>query len=92
VRCPSVSNYPNPFNPRTTVKYTVPSRGHVNVFLYDLRGALVKTLINGVRPAGTYMMEWDGGTDTAGIAASGIYFARIKHNGVTRTKKMVLLK
>src|SRR5678815_5666148 len=50
----SVSNYPNPFNPRTTVKYTVPSRGHVDIDVYDASGAHVRTLFNGERNAGAY--------------------------------------
>jgi FlgD Ig-like domain len=88
----SVSNYPNPFNPRTTVSYTVPSRGRVTVSIYDTRGALVATLFDGERAAGAYSVDWDGRTDDAAGAASGIYFARIEHASGTRSKKMVLLK
>jgi FlgD Ig-like domain len=88
----SISNYPNPFNPRTTVSYTVPSRGRVTVSIYDTRGALVVTLFDGERAAGAYSVDWDGRTDDAAGAASGIYFARIEHNGAVRSKKMVLLK
>jgi len=88
----SVSNYPNPFNPRTTVSYTVPSRGRVTVSIYDTRGALVATLFNGERAAGAYSVDWDGRTGDAAGAASGIYFARIEHASGTRSKKMVLLK
>lgn len=87
----SVSNYPNPFNPRTTVKYTVPARGHVTVGIYDVRGAAVTTLFDGERAAGSYAIDWDGRArgETVG---SGVYFARIEHNGATRVKKIVLLK
>jgi hypothetical protein len=88
----SVSNYPNPFNPRTTVSYTVPSRGRVTVTIYDTRGALVATLFDGERAAGAYAVDWDGRTNDAAGAASGIYFARIEHASGTRSKKMVLLK
>ncbi len=88
----SVSNYPNPFNPRTTVKYTVPSRGHVSVVVYDAHGARVATLFEGERAAGAYSVDWDGRTDNAAVAASGVYFARIEHNATTRSKKMMLLK
>jgi hypothetical protein len=84
----SVSNYPNPFNPRTTVSYTVPSRGHVKISVYDARGAFVARLFDGERAPGTYSIEWDA---LPGVS-SGIYFARIDHNGAMRTKKMVLLK
>ena len=88
----SVSNYPNPFNPRTTVKYTVPSRGIVDIDVYDANGAHVATLFHGERNPGAYSIDWDGRTDGAAVAASGLYFARISHDGTTRTKKMVLLK
>jgi hypothetical protein len=88
----SVSNFPNPFNPGTTVKYTVPSRGEVSIAVYDARGALVATLFNGERDAGAYSVTWDGRTEGAAVAASGVYFARIEHAGAARSKKMVLLK
>jgi hypothetical protein len=88
----SVSNYPNPFNPRTTVRYTAPSSGEVKVQIYDARGAIVKTLFEGHRVAGAYSIDWDGRADNGDAVASGLYFARIEHSSGTRTKKMVLLK
>ncbi len=88
----SVSNYPNPFNPRTTVNYTVPSHGRVSVMVYDAHGVNVATLFDGERDTGAYTAVWDGRAIGGASAASGIYFARIVHNGSTRTKKMVLLK
>jgi len=88
----SLSNYPNPFNPRTTVKYTVPSRGHVSVRVYDTSGAFVATLFDGERAAGAFSVEWDGRASRGDVVGSGVYFARIEQNGATRTKKMVLLK
>jgi len=89
----SVSNYPNPFNPRTTVSYTVPSRGEVTIAIYDARGARVATLLsNEERAAGAYRVEWDGRTDAGVTVSTGVYFARIEHGGATRTKKMVMLK
>ena len=84
----SVSNYPNPFNPRTTVSYTLPARGRVTVAVFDARGSHVATLFDGDRPAGAYTLEWNPGA----TVSSGIYFARIDHNDATRSKKMVLLK
>jgi hypothetical protein len=88
----SVSNYPNPFNPRTTVSYTVPSRGHVSITIYDTNGALVRTLFNGEHNAGAFTTEWDGLADNGSAVGSGIYFARIVQNGETRTNKMTILK
>ena len=88
----SVSNYPNPFNPRTTVTYTAPSPGEVKVRIYDARGAIVKTLFEGHRVAGAYSVDWDGRADNGDAVASGLYFVRIEHASGTRSKKMVLLK
>jgi hypothetical protein len=89
----SVSNYPNPFNPSTTVGYTVPRRGLVTVAIYDARGVLVTALVTGEeRAPGAYTIEWDGRSDSGVTSASGIYFARIEQNGVSRSKKMLMLK
>jgi flagellar hook assembly protein FlgD len=74
------------------VSYTVPGRGHVTVRVFDANGAHVATLFDGERDAGAYSVAWDGRTDAAAVAASGVYFARIEQNGAMRTKKMVLLK
>jgi hypothetical protein len=89
----SLSNYPNPFNPRTTVRYTVPSRGAVTVTVYDARGARVATLLDHAqRPAGAYLIEWDGRAESGATVSTGVYFARIEHNASVRTRKMVMLK
>jgi hypothetical protein len=88
----SISAYPNPFNPATTIRYTLPSAGHVTVVVYDASGARVATLVDGERDSDAYTARWDGRSDAGTKVSSGVYFARIEHNGVTRVKKMVLLK
>jgi hypothetical protein len=88
----SLSVFPNPFNPRTTVKYTVPSRGVVAIDVYDAAGAHVATLFHGEKNAGAYSVDWDGRATGEASVSSGVYFARISFNGSTETKKMVLLK
>jgi hypothetical protein len=89
----SVGNYPNPFNPRTTVRFTVPFAGPVTVAIYDARGARVATLVDRTeREAGAYRVEWSGRSDNGNAVSSGIYFARIEHAGAIRSKKMVMLK
>jgi len=90
--CSRFSNFPNPFNPRTTVSYTVPSRGRVTISIYDARGALVATLFGRLKGTQGLSVDWDGRAAGASVAASGVYFARIEQNGATRSKKMVLLK
>jgi hypothetical protein len=89
----SVGSFPNPFNPATTVSYTVPARGTVTVAIYDVHGARVATLVDSeIRETGAYRTEWNGRSRTGIDAPSGIYFARIEHAGATRTRKLVLMK
>jgi hypothetical protein len=88
----SISAYPNPFNPSTTIRYTLPSHGRVTVAIYDARGALVATLVDGAREAGAYTERWDGRDNTGRVASSGVYFARVGHPSGTRAYKMMLLK
>jgi hypothetical protein len=88
----SVSAYPNPFNPSTTVRYTLPSRGHVTVAVYDARGARVATLADADQDAGAYTERWDGHDGAGRAVSSGVYFARVDHPAGTKAYKMVLLK
>jgi hypothetical protein len=88
----SVSAYPNPFNPETTVRYTVPSRGHVEIAVYDLRGERVATLVNRGQDAGAFTVRWSGRTDAGAPVSSGVYFARIVTPAGERSYKLVLLK
>jgi hypothetical protein len=88
----SVSAYPNPFNPRTTIRYTLPSHGHVTVSIYDARGAQVSVLWDGEKPAGAYTIPWDGRNESGTVVSSGLYYARVGFGGETRAYKMLLLK
>ncbi len=85
--------HPNPFNPMTTVEYSVEAGGRVLAEVYDLSGRLVRTLLDSEVPAGTAgRLVWDG-TDSRGAAcASGVYFCRIQAPGLGATRKLVLLK
>lgn len=80
-------NYPNPFNPSTTINYSIPKRGMVTLKVYDVLGREVETLVNGIRNAGTYEVRFDGAR-----LASGVYFDRLEYNGTIITRKMVLMK
>jgi hypothetical protein len=85
-------NYPNPFNPTTTIRYSIASGGHVHLTIYDVRGAVVKRLVNGERKPNEYHVVWDG-TDNKGTkVASGVYFYRLRAPQFTMSKKMLLLK
>jgi hypothetical protein len=85
-------NHPNPFNPLTTIRFEVPAHGRVSLRVYDVRGKLVRTLVDAAVDAGAQRVVWDG-RDAAGVpAGSGVYFYRLDGAGQSRTRKMVLLK
>lgn len=85
-------NHPNPFNPKTSIRFGLPESGQVTLTVFDVNGRAVKTLADGALPAGTHRFEWDG-TDAAGASlASGVYFYRLDTAGERIRKKMLLLK
>jgi len=84
--------YPNPFNPETTIKYTLHQDAQVTITVYDLLGRQVKTLVDEQQPAGSYQAVWNG-TDAVGAqAASGAYLVRMETAEVTQTQKVLLVK
>ncbi|MEN8008587.1 MAG: FlgD immunoglobulin-like domain containing protein, partial [Candidatus Krumholzibacteriota bacterium] len=86
-------NFPNPFNPSTTIKYSLPKAGHLKLSVYNVRGQLVKTLIDGPRPAGAgQTVVWDGSDNLGSAAASGVYFYEARAHGDVRIGKTTLLK
>jgi len=88
----SISSYPNPFNPSTTIRYTVPSKGRVEVGVFDLRGAHIATLVGDEREAGAHTETWNGRDQAGRAVSSGVYFARVVHPSGTKSYKLVLLK
>jgi pimeloyl-ACP methyl ester carboxylesterase len=87
-----VQNFPNPFNPTTTIAFSLARRSHVVLAIYDVRGALVRTLINGPQPAGLAHVSWDGSDGRGNTVSSGVYFYRLVAGSFQATRKMVLLK
>jgi len=89
-------NYPNPFNPSTSIEFTVPgsdaSRSNVLLAVYDVRGALVKMLVNRPVAAGRHTVKWQGRNQSGSLVASGVYFARLQVDGFRDTRKMILLR
>jgi len=81
------ANYPNPFNPSTTIAFTLPQSGLVKLSVYDITGREVQTLQQGVMTAGDHELRFDG----AGLA-SGSYFYRLEAEGYQAVKKMLLVK
>jgi hypothetical protein len=83
---------PNPFNPVTTIRYTVDDAGYVELYVYDVSGALVRTLVRGVVPAGDSEVVWRGRDDSGRQVASGVYLYQLRSRNFVESKKMVLLK
>jgi len=87
-------NAPNPFNPATTISYSVPegAAAAVDMKVYDIRGQLVRTLVNESKEAGSYTVFWDGTDESGRKVSSGVYFYRMRAGKFVQTRKMVLLK
>ena len=80
-------NYPNPFNPKTQLSFTLPEEGSVRLAVYDVAGRQIAVLANGHREAGRHSMPFDG----SGLS-SGVYFYRLEADGLVEQRKMVLMK
>jgi hypothetical protein len=80
-------NYPNPFNPITQISYEIPIQSDITLDLFDIRGVKVKSLINGVKSAGSHIYKLD-----ASNMASGVYFYTLTLDNLSQTRKLVLMK
>ena len=80
-------NYPNPFNPSTTISFTLSNASQVSLLIYDIHGREVESLIEGIQPAGSHSIEWN-----ASNLASGVYFYRLTVGDFIQTRKMILIK
>jgi hypothetical protein len=87
-----VSNYPNPFNPSTTITYTVPNDGNVKINVYNIKGQLVADLVNERKDQGSHSVIWDGKDNNGNLVSSGIYYAKLATGGKIATAKMLMLK
>jgi hypothetical protein len=85
-------NFPNPFNPTTTLAFSIKDAGFVNLTIFDVGGRRVRELVNERRQRGAYKAVWDGQNDTGQIVASGVYFYKLVAGSFTDTKKMTILK
>ncbi len=85
-------NFPNPFNPSTTIRFDLPEAQHVKLAIYDTQGRRVVSLVDEILAAGYHSATWNGRDSQGSTMASGIYFYRIEAGPLTRTERMVLLK
>ncbi len=85
-------NYPNPFNPMTTIKFDLPRSSHVKLTVYDVAGRMVKTLVDEVKPAAAHTEVWNGTDRTGRRVASGTYYYVLQTDGFNSTHKMMLVK
>jgi hypothetical protein len=86
-------NRPNPFNPTTTIEFTVKERANVQLRIYNVAGQLIRTLVNEARtPGEVHTATWDGRNDAGQSVSSGVYFYKLVAGNFVQTKKMVLLK
>ena len=85
-------NWPNPFNPITKIEFSPPRDGHVSLKIFNVRGELVRTLVDGNRLAGRQVVEWDGSDDRGQSVASGVYFYETRTAGKSIVNKMALVK
>lgn len=87
-----MQNYPNPFNPSTTISYILPEASEITLSVYNLKGQLVRTLVEGFKPSGLHQVVWDGKDKLNRQASSGVYFIRLQSGKTSKTRKMLLMK
>ncbi|MEN8005917.1 MAG: T9SS type A sorting domain-containing protein [Candidatus Krumholzibacteriota bacterium] len=85
-------SYPNPFNPSTTLRFSLAKAGHVRLSIVDIAGRRLATLVDGVKQAGVHQLVWHGQDDTGRQVASGMYFIRMESGGQVAIQKIAMLK
>ncbi|MFA5510681.1 MAG: choice-of-anchor J domain-containing protein, partial [Candidatus Cloacimonadaceae bacterium] len=86
------ANFPNPFNPETTITYSLREASPVNIEIYNIKGQLVKTLVNDAKAAGTYTVVWNGTDNSNRSVSSGVYYYKMNAGKYSSTRKMILMK
>ena len=87
-----ISNFPNPFNPSTTIKYNISHASQVTVTIYDMLGNEIIQLDKGVKETGTHILKWQGVNDVGNRVGTGTYLYRIQADQFFQVKKMILMK
>lgn len=85
-------NYPNPFNPSTTIQYALDQDGPVEIAIFNVTGQKIRTLVQGIQTAGLHSVKWNGKNASGNNLVSGAYFYQLKNNNRVLTRKMILMK
>lgn len=85
-------NYPNPFNPETTLRFSLPQPGSARLEIFNVKGQKVRTLLAGELAKGEHRVIWNGLDDSGRAAGSGVYLYRLSSAGHVQTRKMMLIK
>ena len=87
-----LNNFPNPFNPNTTIQYQLSKASHINITLFDIRGRVVSVLQDKNQQPGYYTLQWDGTDELGNSVPSSTYFCRMSTNEFTQTRKLLLIR
>ncbi|MCF8266962.1 MAG: T9SS type A sorting domain-containing protein [Ignavibacteriales bacterium] len=87
-----IGNYPNPFNPSTTIAYSIPQKSDVKVNIYDVNGQLIKEIVNESLDAGKHFVTWNGTNQTNSSVASGVYIYTVQSGSRLVSRQMILVK
>ena len=85
-------NYPNPFNPTTTLEYEIPETGDVHIVVYNTLGVEVNELFSGYQTAGHHMVRWSGEGQSGNQVSNGVYLIRLQMGGYASVKKVMLMR
>lgn len=85
-------NFPNPFNPSTSIRFILPVPGRVDVSIFDVSGRIIAVLASGFRPAGPHTVRWNGLDDSGAAVPAGVYFCRMNAGAFSETRKLTLVK
>jgi flagellar hook assembly protein FlgD len=85
-------NFPNPFNPETTLRYQLAKRSNVTMEVFNMLGQKVRTLVNDVQSTGVYAVTWNARSDDDRPVASGVYLCRLRADESSAVRKLVLVR
>lgn len=87
-----LQNYPNPFNPTTSIEYEIPTKGMVEIKIFNINGRLIKTINQEHEKPGSYITKWDGKNNFGNFVASGVYLYQARYDNSIISKRMIFIK